>query len=389
MAAGVSGHFCWDNRRTCNSSMLDIDGVIDMIKSLVVSALVAACLLAQGCVLKSRVVDEVQVDALTYCTSDGSSSGASWGRMQRKGASDADEVEWSHYAIGMFACRTQDEWLCRARTGRNDCASMDLRTQLDGGVAGSTRMGVDLRKLIRNETQSEMVTQSDRICDRYLASIFGEQAGNALMLDTTMSLLNGAASIATGNTARNLSASSAFLGATKSHIDADVYQSQVSTAINLMIRKNRATARETIRNNQACAPDAYSAADAVQDALSYHNACSFEHGLGQLVHEASDSSAVRAPVAALALQRLQNALAAEEAVELDGLGAAERQQRIDYRTNLRSRIQAFEGFGIVVPAVAVPTSGNSDEGTAVKAKAKGTVPATSGSCMPLSMTATL
>lgn len=211
--------------------------------------------------LKSRVVDEVQVDALTYCTSDGSSSGASWGRMQRKGASDADEVEWSHYAIGMFACRTQDEWLCRARTGRNDCASMDLRTQLDGGVAGSTRMGVDLRKLIRNETQSEMVTQSDRICDRYLASIVGEQAGNALMLDTTMSLLNGAASIATGNTARNLSASSAFLGATKSHIDADVYQSQVSTAINLMIRKNRATARETIRNNQACAPDANSAAE--------------------------------------------------------------------------------------------------------------------------------
>lgn len=358
-----------------------------MVKSLVASVLFAACLLAQGCVLKSRVVDEVQVDALTYCASGGPSSEASWGRTHKKGGDHATGIEWSHYAIGMFACRTQDQWLCRARTGGDNCASMDLRTQLDGGVAGSTRMDVDLSKRIRNETQSEMVTQSDRICDRYLASIFGEQAGNALMLDTTMSLLNGVAAIATGNTARNLSAGSAFLGATKSHIDADVYQSQVSTAINLMIRKNRATARETIRNNQACAPDAYTAADAVQDALSYHNACSFEYGLGRLVHEASDSSAVRAPVAALALQRLQNALAAEEAVELDGLGAAEKQQRIDYRAKLRSGIQAFEGFGIIAPAVATPAPAHADEDGEGRAKAQSAVPATPGSCVPLSMTA--
>lgn len=261
---------------------------------------------------------------------------------------------------------------------------MDLREQLDGSAVGAVPMSADLRKSIRNETQSEMVTQSDRICDRYLASIFGQQAGNALMLDTTMSLLNGAAAIATGNTARNLSASSAFLGATKSHIDADVYQSQVSTAINLMIRKNRATAREAIRNNQACAPDAYTAADAVQDVLSYHNACSFEYGLGRLVHEASDNSAVRAPVAALALQRLQNSLAAEEAVKLDDLDAAERQQRIDYRAKLRSGIEAFQGFGIIAPAVEAPTSSRSKDGEKAGARGEGTAPAPSGSCMPLS-----
>ena len=221
--------------------------------------------------LKNYVVDEAQVDSFTYCSvvdakvpftdKDGT-----WGRVLGRDGG----VYWSHYALGTFACKTQDEWLCEARTGRKDCAAEPLEQQLaQAASADREDPGIVLR--IRNETQSEMVLQADRLCDRYLASIFGEQAGNALSMDVAGSLLSGGAAIASGNSARNLSAGAALLGATKSHINADVYQNQVATAINLLIRKKRNAARSVIRNNQSCSVARYPAADAVRDVVTYHN----------------------------------------------------------------------------------------------------------------------
>lgn len=305
-----------------------------------------------GCMLKGYVVDEAQVDSLTYCAVDGvkvpfTHTDSTWGRVRGKDGS----IYWSHYALGTFACRTQDEWVCQARTGHRDCTGTSLEQQLaQAAAAERAQPGIAMR--VRNETQSEMLLQADRLCDRYLASVFGEQAGNALWMDIAGSALSGGAALASGNSARNLSAGAALLGATKSHINADVYQNQVATAINLLIRKKRNAARSVIHNNQVCSVARYSAADAVTDAQTYHNMCSFEYGLGELVHEASDTSPVRGSVASLTLQRLQKQAADLEAHPVAAGDAAAKARHEATLVDLRSQIRVYEGFGIAAPAAA-------------------------------------
>ena len=310
----------------------------------------------EGCVLKGYVVDEAQVDSLTYCAVDGervpfTDRNKTWGRVRGKDGG----IYWSHYALGTFACKTQDEWICQARTGRRDCAGTSLEQQLvQAAAAERAQPGIAMRA--RNETQSEMLLQADRLCDRYLASVFGEQAGNALWMDIASTALSGGATLASGNSARNLSAGAALLGATKSHISADVYQNQVATAINLLIRKKRNAARSVIHNNQMCSVARYPAADAVIDAQTYHNMCSFEYGLGELVHEASDTSPVRGSVAALTLQRLQKQLTELEAHPPSGADAAAKSRHEAMLADLRSQIRVYEGFGITAPATAAAPS---------------------------------
>jgi hypothetical protein len=322
-----------------------------------------------GCVLKNSIIDEAQVDSMTFCAVADTKvplteSEKTWGRVRGEGG----RVYWSHYSLGTFACKTQDEWLCEARTGKTQCSGQALDRQLGlDSDAKTTAYGADERKLLRNETQSEMLLQADRICDRYLASVFGEQAGRALEMDVWGSLLSGGAALASGVTARNLAAGSAFLGATKSHINADVYQNQVATAINLLIRKKRNVARGVIRNNQACNVAAYSATDAVKDALTYHDMCSFEYGLGELVHEASNTSPVRGSVASLTLQRLQKQLADLLAKPV---GAADTAAKADYDktiADLRSQIRVYEGFGVEVPVTSAAAATPQDTPGAAKA----------------------
>ncbi|HEY6940145.1 hypothetical protein [Dokdonella sp.] len=329
-----------------------------------------------GCALKTYVVDESQIDSLTYCTVDGphvpgTDENRGWGRVHGKDG----RVLWSHYALGTFACRTQDEWVCQARTGRKDCAATSLEQQLaDAAAADKAHPGIALRA--RNETQSEMLLQADRLCDRYLASVFGEQAGNSLWMDVLGTTLSGGATLASGNSARNLSAGAALLGATKSHINADVYQNQIASAINLLIRKKRNAARSVIHNNQGCSVARYPAADAVTDALVYHNMCSFEYGLGELVHEASDTSPVRGSVATLTLQRLQKQLAELEAHPAAAGDAAAKARYEAALADLRSQIRVYEGFGITAPASAPAAP------VVVPAPAAAPVPAVPGGATP-------
>ncbi len=265
--------------------------------------LLFAVLASGGCSLNRYVTDQAQVDALTYCKAVDGLTMERWGRVKREGQG----VDWSHFSLGTFACRTQDEWLCRARTGEGSACFAPEGAKPDDSLASAVNLTDPQRRFVRNETQSEMLMQSDRLCDRYLASVFGTHAGLNLQMDVAGSLLSGGSAIANGIAARNLAAGAAMVGATKSHIDANVYQGQVATAINLVVRKNRDAMRETIRGNQACSPDAYTPVRAVQDALIYHNACSFEFGLGELVRDAA-STRPNGAVAANELARLRDEL---------------------------------------------------------------------------------
>ena len=345
-------------------------------------AYLLGALAASGCVLKNAVVDQAQVDSMTFCEASKSPlDGERWGRVEKQSAATREstsrqsapgraqaesEVWWSHYSLGEFPCKTQNEWLCQARTG--SAGGCDAWGPIDTvarqpGRSGASD-GATTRQYYRNETQSEMLLHSDRLCDRHLASNFGTQAGYSLGLDLFGSLFSGVSSLTTGNTARNLSAGSAFFGATKSHISADVYQGQVSTAINLIIRKNRNAARAIIRNNQGCSSTQYSAADAVQEALVYHNMCSFEYGLSELVREASDSSPIRGNVAASELARLQQALTALETRRAAATDAAQQTALDKDIAAVRAKIDVYGAFGIVEPlrstAAPAPPPGSPD-----------------------------
>jgi hypothetical protein len=395
-------------------------------------------LLCSGCAFRNFVADQTQIDSMTYCDlgQKERSFGAVWGRRAESDKKPA--TVWSHFSLGEFACKTQDEWLCQARTGGLDCtrarpfrlpeagdrskpadtSKVARRRLQDGSVAKSLELqGATARRVrdeavvkrsgtrefaersseaeaavvdpwgrdgkldsirdetvmnepkvsdatlrrYRNETVTEMMMQSDRICDRHLASIFGTQASVGLSTDIAGSLLSGGAAIASGIAARNLTAGAAMVGATKSHISADVYQGKVATAINLIIRKERNATRAVLRSNQSCSPSTYTAAEAVQDTLNYHNMCSFEYGLSELVREASDTSPLRAPLAASLLARTEAELRSlnDQLAKFKGSDSekSELKSRIERKLG---QIELFRAFGVSDVALPVVSSGSSD-----------------------------
>jgi hypothetical protein len=331
-----------------------------------------------GCGLRNVVTDQAQIDSMTFCPTSSMAvgKGESWGRRDIQSDSGRD-VDWSHFSLGEFACKTQDEWLCQARSGklgcnRNDPLGVD---QAAKAAANAKPNAADLQRF-RNETVSEMMMQSDRLCDRHLASIFGTQAYVGLSTDIAGSLLSGGAAIATGIPARNLSAAAAMVGATKSHISADIYQGKVATAINLIIRKERNALRTVLRSNQSCSPSTYTASQAVQDALNYHNMCSFEYGLSELVREASDTSPLRAPLAASFLARTESELQVLQEKLANFKGDDSEKAELKGQINRKlGQVELYRAFGVSESALPVSSSGSTGvatKTTVVTANSNGT-----------------
>ena len=173
----------------------------------------------------------------------------------------------------------------RSRSGQIDC----------GGGAGNTDAVCDVPYWIkeagtdtstRNNTQSRLIILSNEVCEKHLADVFGTSGLINVASSFSSMLLSGAASIVEGRAAQNMSVASSVISGTRSSINSEVYQGLLVGAIIAEIQGLRSASYTAIRSKRTQDLVAYPPAEAVGDALAYHDLCSFYVGVTSLVKKA-------------------------------------------------------------------------------------------------------
>lgn len=130
---------------------------------------------------------------------------------------------------------------------------------------------------------------SDRVCARDLARMSSDQRTINASLSTTSTALSSAASTVTGGLADNiLSGGAALLGASRDHINAEVYRTTQPEIVTLLIQTDR---EEMARALLVAKPErTFSQQETIYYANKYHQACSQYHGLALLSEAATNKA---------------------------------------------------------------------------------------------------
>jgi hypothetical protein len=181
---------------------------------------------------------------------------------------------------------SSSEWIARASNGAA-CPTAPVKGELTILASNMPPGSLDLR----NAAQAELMTFSDLECKHHQAGIYSNQASVNFLSSLTALALTSASAVTSrgmgaGNTARNLAAGGSFFGASRGLINSEVYFSYIGPAVISEIDLNRKNARTGIIARQRCSIAAYPPARAINDALNYHETCSFVSGLSSLLRKA-------------------------------------------------------------------------------------------------------
>lgn len=142
----------------------------------------------------------------------------------------------------------------------------------------------------RTQVQAELMTYADQSCDGHIAGIYSKNASTNFDLGFLTTLFAGGAAIASGRAATNLAAESALFSGTRSLVNSEIYYGYIGPAVMREIRSMRSDLREQIAAKRSCSINDYPPQEAINDALIYHDACSFATGLASLLSKAGDTT---------------------------------------------------------------------------------------------------
>ncbi|MBF0367983.1 MAG: hypothetical protein HQL52_00850 [Magnetococcales bacterium] len=143
----------------------------------------------------------------------------------------------------------------------------------------------------RNKLQNILLRAAANNCKAHQAGIFANAAVTKTTLDIGSAGLSGAASVISGATAGHLSAAGAFLTTSRSVIDLEVYQSQITSAIITEIDALQETSLKNIKKKQTTSIANYMMEEAIVDTIKHNNLCSFYKGVSSLVAKAGSGNA--------------------------------------------------------------------------------------------------
>lgn len=209
-----------------------------------------------------------------------------------------DPIVQSHSALGKFGqpipvvpnCSVQ-VWVERAAGTGELSPSCPDSTGLSGvslkpyEFPGDQPIAVERR----TQAQAELMTYADQICDEHVAGIYSKQASTNFNLGLLTMLFSGGAAVATGRTATNLAAESALFSGARTLVNSEVYYGYIGPAVMREIRSLRSDLRAQIVSKRTCSINTYPAQEAINDALIYHDACSFATGLASLLSKAGNT----------------------------------------------------------------------------------------------------
>ena len=182
---------------------------------------------------------------------------------------------------------SSSEWIERANSGTS-CPELVTPKQLRLKASAMPGNSVELR----NATQAELMTFSDLECKYHQAGIFSNQSGINFFSSITSLALSTAASVVSrgqgkaGNSARNFAAGASFFGGARGLVNSEIYFSYIAPAVISEIELIRKNERAQVLGRQRCSVSAYPPARAINDALNYHETCSFVSGLSSLLKKA-------------------------------------------------------------------------------------------------------
>lgn len=161
-------------------------------------------------------------------------------------------------------------------------------TEITNPLCGDATNTVDDERSGRDYLINLMMV-ADRVCARDLARMSSDQRTINASLSTTSTALSSAASIVTGGLADNiLSGGAALLGASRDHINAEVYRTTQPEIVTLLIQTDR---EEIAKALLATEPKrTFTQQEAIYYANKYHQACSQYHGLALLSEAASNKA---------------------------------------------------------------------------------------------------
>jgi hypothetical protein len=135
-------------------------------------------------------------------------------------------------------------------------------------------------KLARNRMISILMSHSDQVCTRELGRMSAVEAATNSSLSIASSALSTLATIVTGERANAiLSGGSTFFGATRDHIRAEVYRTQMAPVVSSAIVQERNRLRESIERRFADDAATWSIDQGIRAVNEYHQTCSFYRGL--------------------------------------------------------------------------------------------------------------
>lgn len=145
------------------------------------------------------------------------------------------------------------------------------------------------KRVARNRLQAAILTHADLICEKEKAGIYSDRAVVGGLLDFLSSGFSISSTIVGGEQAKSILGGLAGLStATRTNIDANVYQNQLVSAITQAMDTERArllTEMEALRSEKTTN---YTADDMIRRANEYHQACSFQKGVQLLAKAAAD-----------------------------------------------------------------------------------------------------
>jgi hypothetical protein len=217
----------------------------------------------------------------------------------------------------------------------------------------------------RTQAQAELMTYADQVCDSHVAGIYASHSMLNFDLSFLSMLFSGGAAIATGRAATNLAAESALFSGARSLINSEVYYGYIGPAVMREIRALRGELRAQITEKRGCSVNDYPPQEAINDALIYHDACSFSTGLASLLSKAGSTrvgedklrvSQLRAMAARLVKMKEELAAAEAEfgALTPDAAKGPQGEMLKDRIAALRAEIGRVDGIlafaGVVDPA---------------------------------------
>ena len=191
----------------------------------------------------------------------------------------------------------------------------------------------------RNRLGYALMAHADVLCEREKGSIYGARAATSSVFDFGSSSFSIASTIVGGEQAKSILSGLAGLStATRTNIDSNVYQNQLTSAITKMMDTERSAISQKINARREEKISTFSADEMIVMVNAYHQACSFQKGIELLLDAAVNKEGVDQIVRAMNLRQVL----AEADRQLVGMAAGSDERRAIEKARGEAVLELFE-----------------------------------------------
>ncbi len=166
-------------------------------------------------------------------------------------------------------------------------------------------------KVARNRLEAVLINHANIICENEKGRIYARRAATSGMLDFLSSSFAITSTIVGGEQAKSILAGLAGLStATRTNIDANVYQNQIVSAITKVMDAERKSILSTMEAKRTSSLEDYPVDEMIRLANTYHQGCSFQKGVELLLDAAVNKEGADSIIEGLNLASAQKNLAA-------------------------------------------------------------------------------